>query len=201
MKIYINEKKLLIKDLDEMSTDDLLNFVQDNLNKEIINEIILNGISVNFNFLKENVQDFSDYNTIIFKTKKNKDLIKETIAEANKYLPKLKKGVLDAATLFRKNELKKANKKFQQLIDGIEWYLNVTYKINELANKDKGIKKELLDELDNFLSEIIIAHKNEDIILLADLLEYEIAEFINEFINYNNLLFNEVNLKREDTNE
>lgn len=183
MKIFLDEKKL-DNGYKSLSLPELLNSIQDNLDDKILKTILVNDVEVNERYLKETLIEKEDIKSIKFVTKKTEILVKETLDQIDEYLPTLKKGVINTADLFRKNEIRKANSKYQQIIEGIVWYTGVISKIvSLLAKKDIDNKvEEMLNELNKTLTEMMVAHKKDDIVLVADMLEYEIVDYIDDFI-------------------
>ncbi len=187
MKIFLDDKKLDNR-YKSLSLPELLDTIKDKLDDKILKTILVNEVEVNERYLKETLIDKEDIKSINFVTKKTEILIKETLDQIDEYLPTLKKGVINTANLFRENEIGKANSKYQQIIEGIVWYSGVISKIvSLLAKKDIDNKvEEMLKELNKTLTEIMVAQKKDDIVLVADMLEYEIVEYIDDFIEFNN---------------
>jgi len=187
LKIFLDDKKLDNR-YKSLSLPELLDTIKDKLDDKILKTILVNEVEVNERYLKETLIDKEDIKSINFVTKKTEILIKETLDQIDEYLPTLKKGVINTANLFRENEIGKANSKYQQIIEGIVWYSGVISKIvSLLAKKDIDNKvEEMLKELNKTLTEIMVAQKKDDIVLVADMLEYEIVEYIDDFIEFNN---------------
>ncbi|MFW5890669.1 MAG: hypothetical protein ACOCUI_00445 [bacterium] len=189
MKLIVdnNEKKYK---LNGKNLSDVLDLIQNEFDKRIIEKIYINEVEVNKKYLTDDLIEVSDIEVLKIQTKTINELISETLDEIKIYLPKLKHGCIDAADLFRNNELQEANDKYQLILNGIEWYTKTISKILTLLEDD-----ELKDQLDNelilmntTLKELIDAHENEDIILVADILEYELTGFIDRFIDKNKII-------------
>lgn len=191
MRIYINDKEIK-KDYSDLNLPQLLEEVRNDLDQKIIKKIIINEVEVNERYLRESLIEKEDVNEIKFILQNTKTLIKETLEEIDNYLPKLKKGCIETADLFRNGNFNNANKKYQNIIEGISWYSQTITNIVNLVNKEKYITKinNKLISLNEILNELMQAYGNEDNILIADVLEYEIPEFIDDFVDINNDLIN-----------
>lgn len=89
-------------------------------------------------------------------------------------------------------DLKQANNKLQLIFDGLNWYTQSTQNIVNLLDNvelQNDLRNKLLS-LNKFLEEIYKAQANDDNILIADILEFEIIDSIDEFIFLNNKITN-----------
>jgi hypothetical protein len=119
-----------------------------------------------------------------------KDLVATNLVNALDYLKKLIPGFEQAADLFRAGNEQEANKYYLQILDGIDWFSQV---ISVIMNPDEG-KLELLDaddenlqvrqkKLTDLMNQMLEANKNQDWVLLADILEYEMVPFYKDWEN------------------
>lgn len=189
MKIYINNKE--IKDeYNSLTLPEILDKIKNDLDNEILQEIQINEVEVNEKYLKDSLVEKEDIDEIHFITQKTEDLIKNTLNQAADYLPKLKDGIVDTAALFRNGEEEKANNKYQQIIDGIDWYTDVLSKISKIIGDENlyNESQELIKGFNKPLTELMVAYNKNDIVLVADILEYEIVDYIDDFIEFNEKL-------------
>ncbi|GJL77136.1 MAG: hypothetical protein NPINA01_01250 [Nitrospinaceae bacterium] len=116
------------------------------------------------------------------------EILKKNITNAQDYLQKLIPGIQKAADLFRSGSEQEANKFFLNIIDGMDWFSQVTGSIAQAV----GLKAEtalwggksfpaLQENLVEWTQQMVEANKNKDWVLLADLLEYEILPFYREW--------------------
>ena len=108
-----------------------------------------------------------------------KDLLATNLGNAKEYLEKLIPGFQKAADLFRMGNEQEAHKFYLQFLDGIDWVSQVSQTIvssreNELEGQDL---KERQEKLTGFMAQMLEANQNQDWVLLADLLEYEMIPF------------------------
>ena len=119
-----------------------------------------------------------------------KDLVATNLVNALDYLKKLIPGFEEAADLFRAGNEQEANKYYLQILDGIDWFSQV---VSIIMNPDEG-KLELLDaddenlqvrqeKLTDLMNQMLEANKNQDWVLLADILEYEMLPFYKDWEN------------------
>lgn len=191
MKILLNDKKL-DNDYSELTLPQILNNIKRKLDKKIVKKIIINEVEVNERYLEKSLIDKDDINKINFITQSTVDLTKETLNEIDSYLPKLRTGSLKTVELFRNGDLKQANNKLQLIFDGLNWYTQSTQNIVNLLDNvelQNDLRNKLLS-LNKFLEEIYKAQANDDNILIADILEFEIIDSIDEFIFLNNKITN-----------
>lgn len=112
-----------------------------------------------------------------------KDLLVNNIENAKEYLEKLIPGFQKAADLFRLGNEQEANKYYLQILDGIDWFSQVAQIIVD-SRGDKTEEKGFKDRqktLTGLMSQMLEANKNQDWVLLADLLEYEIIPFYEDW--------------------
>ncbi len=194
MKIFLNEDKLN-DEYESLTFPQLLDTIKENLEDSILKQIYVNGIEVNEKYLQDSFLKKEDIKVVKFTTQTTKELITDTLKQIDNYLPKLKKGTLDTVNHFRNDEIEKGNNKYQYIIEGLEWYTGVISKIVSLLGNEDIYNKgqEMLNELNKTLTEIMVTHKKDDLVLLADILEYEIVDYIDDFIEFNNKIKNWVN--------
>ena len=186
MKIYLNKKEVGEK-FQSLALPELLKKIKDDLENEILKQIFINEVEVNEKYLKESLINKEDIDEIRFVTQRTEDLIKETLQEADDYLPKLKKGILKTVKHFRDDELQKANNNYQNILEGIEWYLDVVNKIISIFDDEELYDdyQKSVKNINEKLTELMVSYKKEDMVLVADILEYEITEYIDNFIEFN----------------
>ena len=117
------------------------------------------------------------------------DVVDKNIENADAYLIRLIPGIERSVELFRMGNEQEANQFFINIIDGIDWLSQVLDMI--LAAKaispdtvfdGKSIRDRRASLVD-FTQQMVDANKNKDWILLADLLEYEILPYYQEWLD------------------
>lgn len=192
MKIFLNDSELDLKH--NLTLPQIFKNIKKELNGKIISKIYINEVEVNERYLKESLIEKEDINKLRFMLKDNNELIKETLEEIDGYLPRLKNGCIETSNLLRNGDFKPANEKYQYIIEGLNWYSQTISNIINLLNLEEYINliNNNLTYMNKTLEELIEAYENEDNILVADILEYEIADFIDTFIELNKQLKKEI---------
>jgi phosphopantothenoylcysteine synthetase/decarboxylase len=104
----------------------------------------------------------------------DKELIQNNINFLKEYIPKLIAGIEKEVDLLIKNDETLAFDLFQNIAEGLEWTIR---SISSLENF--GYINDLkLDEMNKVLHEVEESFQKKDFVLLADLLEYEVAEIL-----------------------
>lgn len=130
----------------------------------------------------------SDIDSLEVELANLKDLVATNLANALEYLKKLIPGFEQAADLFRAGNEQEANKYYLQILDGIDWFSQV---VSIIMNPDEGeMKLPDADEdnlkarqkkLTDLMSQMLEANQNQDWVLLADILEYEMVPFYKDW--------------------
>ncbi|MFT4577226.1 MAG: hypothetical protein ACI8PD_000102 [Nitrospinales bacterium] len=132
----------------------------------------------------------SDIDSLKVELANLKDLVATNLANALDYLKKLIPGFQQAADLFRAGNEQEANKYYLKILDGIDWFSQV---VSIIMNPDEG-EIELPDaddenllarqiKLTDLMSQMLEANQNQDWVLLADILEYEMLPFYKDWEN------------------
>jgi hypothetical protein len=111
------------------------------------------------------------------------DLVSNNLTNAKQYLEKLISGFQKAADLFSMGNEQEANQYYLQILDGIDWFSQV---ILTIVNAQVDIfKEQTLEERQKKLTDLMVqmleANKNQDWVLMADLLEYEMIPFYKDW--------------------
>ncbi|MFW5795448.1 MAG: hypothetical protein ACOCV1_08205 [Bacillota bacterium] len=186
--IKINGKKIEFKD-HKTNIKKIIEYVNSKTkeNEIIKDNVLLNGTKTNIKYLLDSDLSINDIDLIEFYTQKVDKLIDETINQASKYLPKLNSGIKDVVSLFRNGQEKETHNKIRLIIDGLEWYTTVIIKITSLLDQKDLSKeiKQLINNMNKPLSDLMVAYNKDDYVLVADILEYEIFEYVETMIEFN----------------
>lgn len=111
-------------------------------------------------------------------------ILERNITNAQDYLKKLIPGIQKASDLFRSGSEQEANKFFINIIDGMDWFSQVVDSIAQADDLESGVItldgkgfQERQDHLVAMTGQMVEANQNQDWVLLADLLEYEILPY------------------------
>ncbi|MBT7271529.1 MAG: hypothetical protein HN885_00875 [Nitrospina sp.] len=117
------------------------------------------------------------------------DMINKNIENADAYLIRLIPGIEKSVELFRIGNEQEANKFFVKIVDGIDWFsqvLDIILTAKEISPETVFEGKSIQDRrtsLVGLTQQMVDANKNQDWVLLADLLEYEILPYYQEWSN------------------
>ena len=111
------------------------------------------------------------------------DLLANNLANAKEYLEKLIPGFQKAADLFRMGNEQEAHKFYLQILDGIDWFSQVVLNIvksrgNQVEGQSLGDRQEKLTGL---MAQMLEANQNQDWVLMADLLEFEMIPYYEDW--------------------
>ena len=130
----------------------------------------------------------SDIDSLEVELANLKDLVATNLANALDYLKKLIPGCEQAGDLFRAGNEQEANKYYLQILDGIEWFSQVVSVImspdegeTELPDTDNESLEVRQKKLTDLMSQMLEANENQDWVLLADILEYEMVPFYKDW--------------------
>mgnify|MGYP006085377879 FL=1 len=130
----------------------------------------------------------SDIDSLEVELANLKDLVATNLANALDYLKKLIPGFEQAADLFRAGNEQEANKYYLQILDGIDWFSQVVSVImspdegeTELPDTDDESLEVRQKKLTDLMSQMLEANQNQDWVLLADILEYEMVPFYKDW--------------------
>ncbi len=106
----------------------------------------------------------------------------DVLAEGCDYLVELHRFLLQTTEMYRAGDDTKGRELFMELIQGLEWFVKIASVIESQLNIDFSATNcagrsinESVENLNGILLEIIVAQEQQDLVLLTDLLEYELA--------------------------
>lgn len=102
----------------------------------------------------------------------------ELLQSLYEYLPKLYSGINTNVEYYRTNQNGMADELIIQVIDGLCWTIDAIILSEEFDREGLNIQ-----ELKNVLSEMLLALENEDKVLIADILEYEIMPQVKKWFH------------------
>ena len=126
----------------------------------------------------------ADINCLEVELANLKDLVATNLSNALDYLEKLIPGFDQAADLFRTGNEQEANKYYIQILDGMDWFSEVVNVVMSSEGEGQEPENSLQvrqAKLTDLMSQMLEANKNQDWVLLADILEYEMTPFYKEW--------------------
>lgn len=107
------------------------------------------------------------------------DLMKETVAESLKYIPKLISGIDDVIDLIDKEMYAEANSLLISVIDGLNWSVQAITLTMPLHGFNLDIKS-----VNESLATLMSGIENFDYQLISDSLNYEIKDILYGYMNH-----------------
>ena len=152
---------------------------------EMITSVQFDGDDI-ANFRDEQIltTDLAGIEEIRVRSMARDELMRETITEAEAYLRNLEAAAVNVAEMFRCQQLTQANSSLQELLSGIKLYVallrGMDLSVAGTAGTCEPIDK-VLDPMAATLQEQIKAQGQQDWMLVADILEYELATQLTAF--------------------
>ena len=191
MKLLINGKEETIAFPGETLGDFLIHVEQVGVKQgNVIRSIKLDGQASSPDSSVARQTLLSEIGTLEVEISTLSGIIDKNIENAESYLKRLMPGIEKAVELFRTGNEQEANKFFINIIDGMDWFSQVLDMIlaakeispDTLIN-DKSIQ-DRRGSLVDFSKQMVDANENKDWVLLADLLEYEILPYYQEWSKF-----------------
>ncbi len=153
------------------------------INLEVDNQTIPfeDGLDIS----KENVNKFDKIN---FQTQTSVELAFDAVDSCNDYIDILTDKVKEMVTFYQGNETEKANFEFGEMIDILDLYVQLFSKIHSTLKRKYGGKLDVSEDIQKLdihllsvLKALIPAREKNDIIMLCDLLEYELIDNLTQW--------------------
>ncbi|MEW6387016.1 MAG: hypothetical protein AB1491_05805 [Thermodesulfobacteriota bacterium] len=130
--------------------------------------------------------DLRDIATLSLKTISDEDMARIILKDAIGQADLLAQAMEQSATLFRLAAEDEANQYFAQVLDALRWFLQTSDKacqvlkleLNLGNSPQTALVPDFLAKLQNLLQEMMQVCEEEDYILLADLMEYELLPMV-----------------------
>ena len=182
--ITINDKKVSNLLNDESSIGDVIGMILDDSTNqhETITNIKLDGQEVDQNQNDILVERIGHYNHIDFTTKSTHELASEALDSCKAYIDTTILKINTIARLYGHNSVRMANEQFADLIEVMQLFVQLvtqiqqTIKLHNREYKKSTTIQHLEIHLASVLKALIPAKEKNDIIMLCDLLEYELVD-------------------------
>ncbi len=190
-QVTLNQSPLKNSIQQDQSLDELVTFIFDHeVSKEnILVNINLDGEIIPFeDGLRVATAKVSSFKEIDFEIKSSLELAYEALDSCNDYIDLLVKKIRHLTDCYNKNELDLANDSFSEVIDILDLYTQLFARIHSTLKRnlpDTFKVGEDIQKLDihllSILKALIPAKENGDIIMLCDLLEYELIDNLTQW--------------------
>ena len=190
-QVTLNQSPLKNSISQDQSLDELVSFIFD---KEVSKENILVNINLDGEIipfedgLRVASAKVSSFKEIDFEIKSSLELAYEALDSCNDYIDLLIKKIKYLTECYNKNEIDQANDSFTEVIDILDLYTQLFARIHSTLKRNLpdtitvGADIQKLDiHLLSILKALIPAKENGDIIMLCDLLEYELIDNLTQW--------------------
>lgn len=149
---------------------------------EVICEIRVNGMLIDEDDEKKFAESSAnEIENIEVRTNRPDDLIRNAMASVLAFLPGLDRASLGAAEKLRSSNFQEAQKSFGEVMEGCQWVCDTLLHVRgaasstgrPLAHPERWHEAEKL--IGQVVKEVSGAYGNNDLVLVADLLEYEVT--------------------------
>lgn len=188
--ITINNQRMAEQVNNNSTIHDVMNMIlDDETNAEkVIVEVAINGRPLSVDEENESLpRTVGQYENINFTLQSSLDLAFEALESCNSYIDIVTAKIHEMIGLYQTNEHDHANACFAEVIEIMDLYVQLITKIYRTIGrtyksleKDQSVKK-LEIHLLSVLKALIPAKEKEDIIMLCDLLEYELVDNLTQW--------------------
>jgi len=190
MKLLVNGKEETVSYMGETLGDLLLHIEKDGVPQgNVVRSIKIDGEESSPDSPAAQKTPLSEIATLEVEISTLSDMINKNVENADAYLIRLIPGIEKSVELFRMGNEQEANKFFINIIDGIDWLSQVLDMIltakaisPDTVFDGKSIQDRRASLMD-LTQQMVDANKNQDWVLLADILEYEILPYYQEWSN------------------
>ena len=190
MKLLVNGKEETVSYMGETLGDLLLHIEKEGVPQgNVVRAIKIDGQESSPDSPEAQKTPLSEIATLEVEISTLSDIINKNIENADAYLIRLIPGIEKSVELFRMGNEQEANKFFINIIDGIDWLsqvLDMILTAKAISPDTVFDGKSIQDRrasLVGLTQQMVDANKNQDWVLLADLLEYEILPYYQEWSN------------------
>ena len=190
MKVLVNGKEETISFMGE-TLGDLLSHIEKVgvAQGNVVRSIKIDGQESSPDSSEAQRTQISEIATLEVEISTLADMINKNIENADAYLIRLIPGIEKSVELFRIGNEQEANKFFVKIVDGFDWFsqvLDIILTAKEISPDTVFEGKSIQDRRTSLVDlpqQMVDANKNQDWVLLADLLEYEILPYYQEWSN------------------
>lgn len=190
-QVTINHEDLSLNLKKDQSIGDVMNKLCDEILKdsEIITSIHINGQELSQS--EENgllPKQASSFESINFTVKTSSELAFEALDSCSSYIDVVIAKIHELGRLYAAGEIQLANNLFSEVIEIMDLFIQLVTKIHSTFRTnlgDKFVKTETLQTLEihllSILKGLVPAKEKNDIVMLCDLLEYELVENLTQW--------------------
>ncbi|NLF96931.1 MAG: hypothetical protein GX569_09355 [Candidatus Riflebacteria bacterium] len=190
MEILLNDNRLDIEGIGpEVTVLELLTTVEESLKgtQATVIEIILDEESYSADDVSEiSTLKVMDYQKIELFTATAQDMVRAAFADGEAGLQHLEELAVEVASELRIGKVKEGMDSYLEFVDGIEWLVtmlknaDLAFASNMAESSLESDRQSLVQRLGEQMSQVQIAQEAQDWVGLADILEYEFPEILQD---------------------
>ena len=188
--IRINSRNVEQKIDQKKSINSVMDFILQDLanEEEVVSNIHVNGQEISPD--QDNIMNspISYFESVDFTLTKSVDLAFDALDSSGAYIDIMIEKIQKLTVLYQQNQTAEANKLFGEAIEIIDLFIQLMTRVQRTFKKSglvKGQKTETIAQLEihllSILKALIPAKEKEDIIMLCDLLEYELIDNLTQW--------------------
>ncbi|OIQ18474.1 MAG: hypothetical protein BM556_09470 [Bacteriovorax sp. MedPE-SWde] len=151
---------------------------------EVVTAITIGKEKFNLESLGELVdEDIDNLGSPLIEIKNNYEIAFEALTDSNGYIDTIAAKITEVVGYYSENDVDMANTHFSELIDLVDLFIQLISKVHRTVKtynpdffKSNDTIRNLEIHLLSILKALIPAKEKNDIIMLSDLLEYELAD-------------------------
>jgi len=189
--ITVNQEEVNLKTQANQTVNELIDNLLSGVIKdsEVITSIQINGRQLNEVEEGECLpSQLSEFNEIDFTVKSSIELAFEALESCSSYIDVVINKIQELNKLYASGELQSANSLFAEVIEIMDLFVQLMSKIHSTLRANLGEKFEKTQTLQNLeihllsiLKGLVPAKEKNDIIMLCDLLEYELIDNLTQW--------------------
>ena len=186
MQVILGDQQIVFEN--KLSViEDILNYVQQHLEKseEQLSHFIVDGVDVYENQDQYLAEHIDDIQTIEVVCKTVAELVIEILLSTKEYVERALPQIEELADEFYQGPSTKSWDTFRQLLEGIQWLAHMLTSIDQSEYQPSNWNAYIhcWQQLQQQLPEVEDALVQDDTIVVADLLLYEIVPILNKLLN------------------
>lgn len=188
--VTVNNRPLQRTLSDNCTVTDVINMIQADVNgREVLTSMIIDGQHFECDGEHEVFRrNINNCGNIDFFFQRPIDLAFDALNSSGAYIDVISGKIQDLLALYNENKTEAANAKFGEVIEIMDLFVQLMSKINRTIRdelKDKYVKSATIQNLEihllSVLKALIPAKEKDDVIMLCDLLEYELIDNLTQW--------------------
>jgi hypothetical protein len=164
-------------------------------NQRFIKEILINGRAVNLDDVNMSKVEIHDDDVVEIQTCSLDELVEDSMQSAYELVPVLHRELTEVVNYLRIGDVANGSAKFSRAVDALQWNYQLLTRLSSLHPGPSAIH-ELRDECIRIIPLILEAWEMEDLVMLADVIEFEVLPWLVNWYGIIELFHAERKLER-----